>query len=199
MRIAGELHDSFLQQITALILRLGKVKREVPPESEAIATIADLQKDLIRIGADIRHVSHKLHPVLLQESGLPVALSAYCEEFSKVRGIPVSCVTDESVAELSPGAALCLYRIAQEALGNAAKYSNANQVSVRLSKSDGRVGLSVSDDGVGCAPGQIAKSAGLGVINMRERVLQLNGTFEFESEPGRGTSVRVTVPFRPPS
>ncbi len=95
-----------------------------------------------------------------------------------------------------PGAALCLYRIAQEALGNAAKYSEAKKVEVRLTRSDGRVCLSVSDDGVGCAPDQVGKSGGLGVINMRERVLQLDGTFEFDSEPGRGTRVRVAVPFR---
>ena len=72
----------------------------------------------------------------------------------------------------------------------------AKKVEVRLTRSDGRVCLSVSDDGVGCDPDQIGKSGGLGVINMRERVLQLNGTFEFDSEPGRGTRVTVTVPFR---
>lgn len=199
MRIAGELHDSILQQITALVLKLGKVKREVPPDSKSLKTVAGLQKDLIQVGTDIRHVSHKLHPMLLQESGLPVALSAYCEEFSSVRGIPVSCVAEKSVAEMSPGAALCLYRIAQEALGNAAKYSRAGHVEVRLSRFNGQVELSVADDGVGCAPEQIATSGGLGVINMRERVLQLNGTFEFDSQPGRGTRVNVTIPFREPS
>jgi signal transduction histidine kinase len=103
------------------------------------------------------------------------------------------------VQELSPGAALCLYRIAQEALGNAAKYSAAKKVEVRLTRADGRVCLSVSDDGVGCDPNQTGKSGGLGVINMRERVLQLRGTFEFDSAPGRGTTVRAEVPFRPAS
>ena len=196
MRIAGELHDGVLQQITSLTLRLGKVRRQVPPDSEASAAISGLQQQLIQIGTDIRHLSHELHPAVLQEAGLPAALSAYCEEFSKVRGLPVSCEADESVKELSPGAALCIYRIAQEALGNAAKYSEAKKVEVRLTRSNGRVWLSVSDDGVGCAPDQIAKSGGLGVINMRERVLQLDGTFEFDSEPGRGTMVRVAVPFR---
>ena len=197
MRISGELHDGILQQITSLTLRLGKVRRQVPADSEANATVDGLQQQLIQIGTDIRHISHELHPALLQEAGLPAALCAYCEEFSKVRDIPVSCETDESVQELSPGAALCLYRIAQEALGNASKYSNAKKVEVRLTRSDGRVHLSVSDDGVGCAPNQIGKSGGLGLINMRERVLQLSGTFEFDSEPGRGATVRVSVPFRP--
>ena len=196
MRIAGELHDGVLQQITSLTLRLGKVRRQAPADSEAKATISGLQQQLITIGTDIRHLSHELHPALLQESGLAAALAAYCEEFSTVRGLPVSCATDESVKELSPGAALCIYRIAQEALGNAAKYSEAKKVEVRLTRSDGRVWLSVSDDGVGCSPDQIGKSGGLGLINMRERVLQLDGTFAFDSEPGRGTTVTVTVPFR---
>ncbi|MFY9935477.1 MAG: triple tyrosine motif-containing protein, partial [Silvibacterium sp.] len=196
MRISGELHDGILQQITSLTLRLGKVRNQVPPDSEAKATVSSLQQQLIQIGTDIRHISHELHPSLLQEAGLPTALSAYCEEFSKVRGLPVACEIDESVEELSPGAALCIYRIAQEALGNAAKYSQAKKVEVRLTRSNGRVYLSVSDDGVGCIPDQIGKAGGLGLINMRERVLQLDGTFEFDSEPGHGTTVKVTVPFR---
>ena len=196
IRIAGELHDGVLQQITSVTLRLSKVRNKVQGDSEANATVSGLQQQLIKIGTDIRHMSHELHPALLQEAGLPAALSAYCAEFSNVRGFPVSCETDESVKELSPGAALCIYRIAQEALGNAAKYSEAKKVEVRLTRSDGRVCLSVSDDGVGCTPNQIGKSGGLGLINMRERVRQLDGTCEFDREPGHGTTVRVTVPFR---
>ena len=199
MRISGELHDGVLQQITSLTLRLGKVKRQEPPDSEAKTTIGGLQEQLIKIGTDIRHLSHELHPALLQEAGLPAALSSYCEEFSKVRGLPVSCEADESVEQLSPGAALCLYRIAQEALGNAAKYSEAKKVEVRLTRSNGTVFLSVSDNGVGCTPDELRRSGGLGVINMRERVLQLYGKFEFDSAPGCGTTVKVEVPFRPAS
>ncbi len=196
MRIAGELHDGILQQITSLVLRMGTIKRQVPPDSEAKAAINALQQELMQIGTDIRHLSHELHPALLKEAGLPAALSSYCEEFSEVRGLPVECGTDESLKELSPGAALCLYRIAQEALGNAARYSEATKVEVRLVRSGSRVSLSVSDDGVGCDLNKSEKCGGLGVINMRERVHQLKGTFEFHSEPGRGTRVTVTVPFR---
>src|SRR5208283_5783288 len=104
MRIFGELHDGVLQQITSLTLRLGIVKYQVPPDSKAKATISGLQQELIQIGTEIRHLSHELHPAVLQEAGLPAALSAYCDEFSKVRGLPVSCEADESVRELSPGA-----------------------------------------------------------------------------------------------
>jgi len=196
MRISGELHDGVLQQITSVTLQLGTLKRQVSADSDTRAKIEGVQQEMLQIGTDIRHISHELHPALLQESGLPAALMAYCEEFSKVRGVPVSCETDASIEELSPGAALCLYRIAQEALGNAAKYSQARNVEVRLKRTNGHVALSVSDNGVACTPDHVAKSGGLGMINMRERVLQLKGTFEFDSEPGRGTTVRVTVPFR---
>jgi signal transduction histidine kinase len=149
------------------------------------------------VGAGLRHLSHELHPAVLQEAGLPHALSAYCDEFTKVRGIPVSCELDESLEELSRGAALCIYRVAQEALGNVAKHANAKRVQVRLSRSDGNVTLTIADDGIGFVPN--ARSGGLGLINMRERVHQLNGTFEFDSKPGLGTTVRAIVPFRPVS
>ena len=199
IRISGELHDGILQQITSLSLRLATVKYQFPSDSEAKATINGLQEELIKMGTDIRHLSHELHPAMLQDSGLPAALSAYCNEFSKVRGFPVSYEADQTVQGLSPGAALCLYRIAQEALGNAAKHSEAKKVEVRLVRVDGRVRLSVSDDGVGCDPSQVGKSGGLGLINMRERVLQLDGTLEFDSIPGRGSTVKVEIPFRPAS
>ena len=107
MRISGELHNiRVLQQVTSLTLRLGKVKRQVPPDSEATATVNSLQQQLIQIGTDIRQISHDLHPALLQDAGLPTALSAYCEEFGKVRGLLVTCETEDSAKDLSPGAAL---------------------------------------------------------------------------------------------
>ncbi len=92
-----------------------------------------------------------------------------------------------------------IYRVAQEALGNVAKHASAKQVEVRLTRSDNRVCLLVSDDGVGFNSDGSGKSGGLGLINMRERVRQLNGTFECHSEPGRGTKVKVEIPFRPAS
>ncbi|MGB9431174.1 MAG: two-component regulator propeller domain-containing protein, partial [Candidatus Acidiferrum sp.] len=199
IRIAGELHDGVLQRITSLSLRLGTATLGLPPDSEPKAEVREVENDLIQVGAEIRQLSHELHPAMLQEAGLPAALSSYCEEFSSLRGIPISYKADDSVEELSPGAALCIYRIAQEALGNVAKHAKAKQVEVRLTRSDSRVCLVVSDDGVGFNRDGSGKAGGRGLINMRERVRQLNGTFEFESEPGHGTTVKAEVPFRPAS
>ncbi len=195
-RIAGELHDGVLQQISSLVIVLGTVKVQI--DSGATKDkLSQLQKQLIQVGTDIRELSHQLHPALLQDDGLPAALSGYCGEFAKVRGIPVSCETDDHLKDLSPSTALCLYRIAQEALGNVAKHSKASKVEVRLTQTDDLVCLSISDDGVGFASDRARDSGGLGLINMRERVRQLSGTLELNSDPGRGTSIRARVRFPP--
>jgi signal transduction histidine kinase len=100
------------------------------------------------------------------------------------------------VRELSRGAALALFRIVQEALGNAAKHSKADGITVRLTRENGAVTLVVSDNGVGLDRARLAIGGGLGLVMMRERATQLNGTFDFDSAPGRGTTIKVTIPFR---
>ena len=196
IRIAGELHDGVMQEMLAVTMMLGTAKRRIADTSEAKATIDKAQQKLIQAGTDIRQLSHDLHPPLLQEAGLPKAVQGYCEQFSTASGIPVACEADERIGDLSRGAALALFRIVQEALGNAAKHASAKRIVVRLNRSDGAVSLSVSDDGVGLDRGRLATAGGLGLIMMRERASQLNGTFEFESAPGRGTTIRVVIPFR---
>ena len=196
-RIAGELHDGIVQQMTTVNTLLGVATMQLPPDSRTKATIDKVQDIVMAMGSDVRHLSHELHPGLLKEAGLPEALCSYCKEFSTTRGIPVTCEADSGVEDLSPGTALTLYRIAQEALGNAAKHSKAKQVRVRLLRADEVVRLIVSDDGVGFVLGRPGDSRGVGLVNMRERVRYLNGTFELETQPGHGTTIRAEVPFRP--
>ena len=194
-RIAGELHDGVLQQLTTVTLDLGTVKYQVPTGSAAKDNIATVQNKLISLGADIRQLSHDLHPAVLQESGLPQALSTYCEEFIKTRGIPASCDADPELKNLSRGSALALYRIAQEALGNAAKHARATRVNLRLERAGEMARLTVSDDGAGFLPGEVGARGGVGLVSMRERVRQLRGALDIESHPGHGTTVRAEVPF----
>jgi signal transduction histidine kinase len=149
-----------------------------------------------QVGTEVCQLSHDLHPASLKDEGLPEALRAYCDEFSHVRDVSVSCDADDAARELSRGAALALYRIAQEAMGNAVTHGAAQHVDVRLTRSNGLVALTVSDDGKGFDPNRGGASGGLGLINIRERARQLNGTFDLNTEPGRGTTVRVTIPFR---
>jgi signal transduction histidine kinase/ligand-binding sensor domain-containing protein len=196
MRIAGELHDGVAQEMLAATMMLGTARRRMPDDSPAKATIDKVQEKLIQMGTDIRQISHDLHPPVLQEAGLPEALRSYCEQYSAGSGIAVSCETDEAAQELSRGASLALYRIMQEAIGNAAKHAAPTRIRVELRRLNGAVSLTISDDGIGFDRSRLGASQGLGLITMRERAGQLGGEFAFESAPGRGTTVRVDIPFR---
>ena len=196
MRIAGELHDGVMQEMLAATMMLGTAKRRAADNTEAQATIDRVQQKLIQVGSDIRQLSHELHPPLLQESGLPRAIQTYCDQFAATSGIPVSCVADETAADLSRGAALALFRVVQEALGNAAKHARASHITVRLTRLKDAVSLGVSDDGAGVDRNALGTGGGLGLIMMRERATQLNGRFELETGPGRGTTITIVIPFR---
>jgi len=197
IRIAGELHDGVMQQMLAMTMMLGTAKRKIAGHpADAEASIEKVQQKLIQTGTDIRQLSHGLHPPLLQEGGLPAAVRSYCDQFGTASSIAVDCELDEAARDLSRGAALALFRITQEALGNAAKHAKAKHVAVTLARRDGSIALTVSDDGVGFDRSRLGTAGGLGLVMMRERAGQLNGTFEFESAPGRGTTIRVVIPFR---
>jgi signal transduction histidine kinase len=195
VRIAGELHDGVMQQISAFTLLLGTAKRRMKFDLDARADVASVQQKLIELGNELRQLSHDLHPTALKEAGLPAALRGYCAEFSQARGIPVMCEADESGSDLSRGSALALYRIAQEALGNAAKHAAPTRIEVRLTRTKSDAVLTVTDDGAGVDAVGVGQG-GLGLVSMRERARQLNGTFEFVSKPGRGTTVSARIPFR---
>jgi signal transduction histidine kinase/ligand-binding sensor domain-containing protein len=196
VRIAGELHDGVMQEMLAATMMLGTAKRHTPDDSQAHSTIDKVQQKLIRVGTGLRQLSHELHPPALQEAGLPKAVQDYCEEFSTASGIPVSCDTDPGVDDLSRGTSLALFRILQEALGNAAKHARAKRITVRLARNAELVSLVIADDGVGFDPGRLSATRGLGLITIRERAAQLDGRFECDSAPGRGTTLTVVIPFR---
>jgi signal transduction histidine kinase/ligand-binding sensor domain-containing protein len=196
IRIAGELHDGVMQQMLAMTMMLGTAKRRIAEDSEARPTLDKISDKLVEVGSEIRRMSHDLHPPILQEAGLSQAVRAYCEQFSASSGIAVVCGAGDGLDTLSRGAALALFRIIQEALGNAAKHAHAARISVQLMRSGEVVTLSVSDDGAGFDRSRLSASGGLGLIMMRERAGQLNGTFEFNTAPGRGTAIKVVIPFR---
>jgi signal transduction histidine kinase len=196
IRIAGELHDGVMQQMLAMTMMLGTAKRRIAADSEARPTLDKISDKLVEVGSEIRRMSHDLHPPILQEAGLAQAMRAYCEQFSVSSGIPVVCGAGDGLDTLSRGASLALFRIMQEALGNAVKHAQATRLSVELMRSGDLVTLNVSDDGAGFDRGRLSASGGLGLIMMRERAGQLNGTFEFNTAPGRGTTIKVVIPFR---
>ena len=194
IRLARELHDGVMQEMMVVTMMLGSAQRAIPDGSDAKTRIEAVQERLIRVGTDLRRLSHDLYPPLLDQAGLPNAVQTYCEQFSDASGIPISCEADENARVVSRGVALGLFRIVQEALGNAVKHAHASRISVRVTRSGDSVSLVVSDDGVGFDRSRLSTERGLGLITMQDRATQLAGHFECETAPGAGTAIRVVMP-----
>jgi signal transduction histidine kinase len=195
--IARELHDDLNQQVAALAIGISRLKRLFPKADPVIQEqIAKLQEKTDLLSERIRQVSHELHSSILQHVGLHAALNSYCEEFSDREGIAVSLDIGDSVDALSPDAALCLYRVAQESLRNIARHSGARSAVVALAGVNGAIELRVADQGVGFDPGQAREGRGLGLVSIEERVKLLHGSFELITRPGAGTELRAQIPLR---
>jgi two-component system sensor histidine kinase UhpB len=178
-RVARDLHDEVNQSLTGLLLRLEAAREAAPPELEAeLEETKALANQAMR---ELLSLARQLRPTALDDLGLAAATAA---EFS----------ADGSFSDLGDDAQLVVYRVAQEALSNAARHSGAGHVAVGLRRNDadGGVELEVVDDGRGFAFDD--SEGGLGIAGMRERALLVGGELTIESRPGHGTAVRLVVP-----
>ena len=132
---------------------------------------------------------------MIEDLGLSTALEAFCEEFERVRGIHVQFDGNIDDATVSATTASVFYRIAQESMANAARHAQAREVHVELRRTGQSVELLVADDGAGFIPEQAGGRGGLGLVNMRERMRLVNGALAVTSQPGRGTTIRASVPL----
>ena len=195
-RIARELHDDVNQQLAALSISLSGLKRRLPSEAaEAQQEVARLQQQTIALSEAIRHLSHELHPGVLQHAGLVAALQGDCAEFGSQHGIDVTFHADAGLEEIPADVALCLYRVAQEALHNMARHAGARQAEVALTRSDDILELRIADDGQGFDLAAARRRGGLGLISIDERVRLVQGGVQIVTEPRRGTELRVRVPL----
>jgi two-component system sensor histidine kinase UhpB len=144
----------------------------------------------------IRSVMTDLRPPLLDDYGLVAALHWYGAQFATRTGIDVHVEGEEPVPRLIAPVENTLFRIAQEAMNNVAKYAKAAQVTVAVETEDGIVRLVVADDGVGFDPGSLTRPdgrQGWGLLSMAERAEALGGLCRVESQPGRGTRIVAEV------
>jgi len=194
-RLARELHDDFNQQIAALSIAMGNLKRHIPEERADTRGQSDrIHQKLVHLAESIRRMSHELHPAVLEYSGLAAALQAYCNEFGELTGVRVSLQIDGSFDGVPSLTALCIYRITQEALQNVSKHAKVGSASVELSRSNGALRLTVSDTGVGMEPDRAEAAAGLGLVSIKERTRLVKGSLEIISRPDQGTTITVRIP-----
>jgi signal transduction histidine kinase len=195
-RIARELHDDISQQLAALSIALSGLKRRLPSEgAEAQQEVARLQQQTIALSEAIRHLSHELHPGVLQHAGLVATLQGDCAAFGNQHGIDVTFHADAGLEEIPADVALCLYRVAQEALRNIAWHAGARRAEVALTRSDDILELRITDDGQGFDLAAARRRGGLGLISIDERVRLVQGRVRIVTEPRRGTELRVRVPL----
>jgi PAS domain S-box-containing protein len=196
-RVAHELHDDLNQRVAALSITISRLKRKLPESPQAIVThLNDLYDQTNDLGNNIRQLSHELHPSTLDHLGLAEALAAYVGKFEEETGIPTSFSARITREKIAPEISLCLYRIALEALRNIARHSEAKSSSVLLEEHEEVLTLKVIDTGVGFDVEAATGSSGLGLISVAERVNLLQGTFEIESTPTKGTQLTAKIPLK---
>ncbi len=193
-RLARELHDDLTQRLARLAIDAGRAEQE-GGGSRAEATMRLVREGLVRLSEDVHALSYRLHPSLLEDLGLADALQVECDRFGSLSGIAVDLALRDVPQPVSRGAALCLFRVAQEALRNVDRHARARAVEVRLQGLDGGLQLAVQDDGVGFDPAAVRERRSLGHASMRERVHLAGGELDIESAPGQGTTIVAWVPL----
>jgi signal transduction histidine kinase len=192
-RLARELHDETGQALTSIILGLRTVE-DAASDDERRTAIAALREQVLSTLNDVRRLAVELRPQALDDFGLVPTLERLSETFAEKSGIAVHFEAQLGEHRLSAATETALYRIVQEALTNVAKHSEAQNVSVLLTRKDGGVVAVVEDDGRGLAPGA-ESGEGLGLVGMRERVSLLGGRLVLESAGAVGTTVVAEVPL----
>jgi signal transduction histidine kinase len=198
-RISRELHDGVGQQVTALLLGLGTLEKDLGHNSPASTVVQSLRAITENIGEEIHDAALELRPTALDDLGLVRALSTFVEDWAARATIGVQFdhgnFGDERVP---PHLETTLYRVVCEALHNAARHAKAKVVSVILQRNSGGVTAIVEDNGVGFDVDRTdvsIKRKRLGLVGMRERLALIGGELTIESHPGRGTTVIARVPL----
>ena len=195
-RLARELHDETLQALIALNQRVQLAKLS-PPEKSAETTFDEIQTMLEQTMTELRRFTRALRPIYLEDLGLVPALETLAREVSQSVGKPVEFKKSGPEHRLTPEVELALYRLAQEALSNATRHSQAAHIVLSITFSAERITLAISDNGIGFAvpdnPAEFVSGGHYGLLGMHERAQLIGGILEIHSEPGKGTRVVVSV------
>ncbi len=194
-RISRDLHDDINQRLALLAMDIEAVERQLNFSAghvrEAVRTIQDRVVELSDV---VRHLAYQLHPSILDDLGLPIALQRLVDDFTARSHIQGSFGHKNIPAVVPQEVATCLYRVAQESLNNVARHAAASRVDVELTQSRSGLTVTITDDGVGFDSEQPRHGAhGLGLLGMKERVALVHGELQVSSAVGKGTRVQVAV------
>ena len=192
-RIGRELHDDVNQRLAMLAIELERLQDS---PSEVRGRVQELRKQTTEISNDVQALSHELHSSKVEYLGAVGGIKSWCKEFGERQGIQIEFKSPEVNISLPPEIGLCLFRVLQEALHNAAKHSGVRRIEVKLREDSGEIHLVVSDLGRGFDWETAMQGRGLGLTSMLERVRLVGGMIEIQSKPMGGTTIHVRVPLR---
>jgi signal transduction histidine kinase len=200
IRLAADLHDGPVQELTAMSYGLERVDRRLQAQGpDAARELLGEQKDqLVEVTRTLRNLLSELRPPAIDEHGLAGALKLHGDAFTKQTKISVN-IDAQVDHRPAPEVETIVYRITQEALTNVAKHAQADHVWIRLSAAEDAVDLSIRDDGIGfdlVEASRLLRDDHFGLAGMRERVELGGGHFEVDSQPGHGTTIHVALPAR---
>ncbi len=192
-RLSRELHDGIGQSLIAVKLQLENAETQ---NYSMMRAGIDSAKNMIDITIEeVRHVCNALLPAALNEFGIVSTLRALSSELGSLAGFKASFENEGSLDRMSKKSQIYLYRIAQEALNNITKHARATQVNMKLTRENNIVTLEVSDNGKGFIFDPVCFALRNGLQNMRERTNLLDGEFIVNSQPGIGTTIKVSIPY----
>lgn len=199
-RIARDLHDDICQRLAMLSWKIDQAS-EASDDSPVVAkhNLEAISNHCSEIARAVQSLSHQLHSSTLDCLGIVTALKGFCDELARQTNSSIEFTEKDIPKRVPKDVSLCLFRVAQEALHNAVKYSQVSNFSVRLSRTADEIQLVVTDKGAGFDLEQAKKHRGLGLVSMKERVHLVRGTFSVESKPGYGTKILVVVPHSDPT
>jgi signal transduction histidine kinase len=196
--IARDLHDDFGQRLALLQVSIESLWRNLPPrfKQDSNAQFESVLQHVVELAKDLRNVSHRLHPSILNDLGLAVTLRAQAESFEDQSSIPTRVSVRNLPDGLNRDTALALYRIVQEALHNIAKHAGKEAtVTIALIGGLENIHLTIRDTGKGFRAQDVQLLKGIGLISMARRAEALGGSVAIDSVPEQGTRIHVSIPF----
>jgi signal transduction histidine kinase len=196
-RIGRDLHDDICQRLGLLAIGLQQIKKVLPDSAvEMSSGLDELWKQTSQLSTDVQALSHELHSSKLEYLGMVAAMRSFCNELGEQQKMEIEFKTHDLPSPLpSSEVSLCLLRVLQEALHNAAKHSGVRHFDVQLWGMRDEIHLTVSDSGAGFDAQAAKQGRGLGLTSMEERLRLINGELSIESQFRRGTTLHARVPL----
>jgi PAS domain S-box-containing protein len=193
-RIARELHDHLAQRLALLAMGLDRLRQGLPGDlAQLRSDISGLQEQTAALSQDVRDISHRLHPSILEHLGLVKALRALCDDYQRNRTAPVVFEAVEDGGTIPTETAAAFYRICEEALRNIQKHAGDVRVTVQVHAKSTHLQLRIQDEGPGFDPQVVNCAEHLGLVSMRERASLVGAVCKCISRPGEGTTIQVRL------